>query len=392
MAQAGWPEWIGMNQRFDIVWGRGFDNPQSAGGSARRRAERTRSKDGTRVLREKPQVVGHVTLADIWISARIIVEQHYKGHLGLLPCEMEPIPVKLQIECEVMRHYPAKMQSFEWDQLRILLALRRAGTYAGAARLLEVDDTTVSRRLAALTNVIGAPLFRRDGAGRCIWTEVGEVVAAHAERMESEMLQLAERIGQNPDPVAGTVRLTAVPMLCNRLIAPRLSGLLADCPALILELMPERRNVDLMQREADLALRFARPSGMAGGLWTRRIATLQHRAYGAKPAGLKGPWISYIDELAHLPQARWMRKVMQCVPSERDRLRVADAETAIEAAASGCGIAVLPCLIGDADARLAAIDMPIAPPMREVWIVGHATQRHLGRIRRVAEWLGGLFE
>ena len=56
----------------------------------------------------------------------------------------------------------------DWNDLKYLLALKRAGTLAGAARALSVDHSTVSRRLVALEEAIGSQLLqRRGGDGRC---------------------------------------------------------------------------------------------------------------------------------------------------------------------------------------------------------------------------------
>ena len=111
---------------------------------------------------------------------------------------------------------PAKMQAMEWSDLRYVLAIARAGTLAAAARRLGVNQTTAARRLAAAEAELGARLFdRADGVLRP--TRAGEAAIARAARMEREVEALEQGIGDADAAAAGLVRLTAVPILANRL-------------------------------------------------------------------------------------------------------------------------------------------------------------------------------
>jgi DNA-binding transcriptional LysR family regulator len=282
------------------------------------------------------------------------------------------------------------MQHLEWDHLRFILAVRRAGSFAGAARILRVDDTTVARRLAALDAAIGQNLLRRTPDGRPVLTPLGEAAADHAERMEAELAGLAERTNRKSDLAGGTVRLTAVPILVNRLLAPSLGPILAAQPGLEIELIPESRNLNLTRRDADLAIRLARPEGGGHRLWTQRIGHLRYGAFAALGVGPDATLITYADDMAHLPQARWLEAVVRATPERRSGLRVTDAETALEAAAAGLGIAVLPISVAALDRRLVPYPLAGEPPRREVWLIGHADQRRMVRIRAVLDWIATL--
>lgn len=281
------------------------------------------------------------------------------------------------------------MQNLDWDQLRFLLAVARTGSFSGAARHLGVDATTVARRLRALQQSIGAPLTARTDDGALKLTPLGQAVADHAERMEQAALLIGEAVGQGAGLALGTVRLTAVPILANRLIVPRLPEFFAANPGLGIDLMADARNLNITRRDADLALRFARPVSGGEGLWTRSLGRVQYGLFGA--AGqTDGPLITYGEDWAHLPQARWLeariRAGAACAP-----LRVSDAETALEAAAAGLGQTLLPRGIAAADARLVEMDVGYGLPHREVWIIGHRDQRGLARNRAVIAFLADLF-
>ncbi|MEM9140900.1 MAG: LysR family transcriptional regulator, partial [Pseudomonadota bacterium] len=197
------------------------------------------------------------------------------------------------------------MQGHDWNDLRYLLALHRTGTLADAAQRTGVAETTVARRLKRLEQALGIPLFVKADQGRYRLTDPASAVLDHAEAMEAAHDALRERLGQISDTPGGPVRISSVPVLINRILAPAA----ADLDGLIVELIPEPRAVDLTKREADLALRFARPD--AGGLSVKaqRIATLAFGVFAAamipEPGRGSLPWITYADSHGSLPQARW---------------------------------------------------------------------------------------
>jgi DNA-binding transcriptional LysR family regulator len=84
-----------------------------------------------------------------------------------------------------------------------------------------------------------------------------------AARVEQEVHALEQGIGDADADAAGLVRLTGVPILVNRMLIPALPQLYARYPRLRIELIAEARNASLTRREADVALRLARPEGAA---------------------------------------------------------------------------------------------------------------------------------
>jgi DNA-binding transcriptional LysR family regulator len=177
---------------------------------------------------------------------------------------------------EVLQTEGAKMQVPNWQDLRPILAISRGRTLTAAARLLGVDDTTVARRLAVLQKAIGARLYQRLPHGSLQLTEAGERAVLHAERIEREISQLEVTLSGGDDIVAGTVRVTSVPIIINRLLVPAAPSLLKQYPGLQLELISDARDLSLTRREADLALRLARPKTGGTKLTARRIGRLHY--------------------------------------------------------------------------------------------------------------------
>ena len=81
----------------------------------------------------------------------------------------------------------------QWDDLKFVLALNRTGTLVGAGRLLNVNTSTVGRRILALEKALGTRLYQRR-AGGYHPTPAARRVAACAEEME---LQANARITGN---------------------------------------------------------------------------------------------------------------------------------------------------------------------------------------------------
>ena len=152
-------------------------------------------------------------------------------------------------------------------------------TFTAAARLLEVDDTTVARRLTAMQEKIGVRLYQRLADGTLQLTTSGERAALHAERIEREIGLLAVGLAGADDMVAGTVRVTSVPIIINHVLVPAVEILLKRHPQLRLELIADARDLSLTRREADLALRLARLKTGGTRVTARRIGTIRYEVY-----------------------------------------------------------------------------------------------------------------
>jgi len=288
------------------------------------------------------------------------------------------------------------MQDYDWDDLKFFLAVCRAGRFSEAGRKLGADETTVSRRLRRLEARLGSRLFLRNSAGGHELTPAGEKVLVHAEAVERETAAIGDLTGQTGFGLAGTVRISSVPMMINKVLVPNLPALTAAYPGLEIELVPDARNADLSKREADLAVRLARPSSGGLQIKAQKIGLLEFAVYGPAVAGEDGGkglrWIGYDDAHAGLPQARWISAVAAEARTARHTLRVADVETALEAAAHGQGKTLLPVLVGAADPRVIRLDGPQTPPLptREVWLLSHKDQDRRAPILAAKDWLSGL--
>lgn len=275
-----------------------------------------------------------------------------------------------------------------WDDLRFLVEIGRSATLAAAARHLKVDQTTVARRLRALEDALGTPLFERsDGHWRP--TGVGADVLERAMRIEEDVAGLARLAEAGAQAVSGVVRLTAVGAIVGDYLVPRLPVLYARYPELVVELIASNDNLNVSRREADIAIRLARPE--SGDFLIRKLADVGFAVYGpAQPDPTRSnDWVTYDDELAHTPEMRWLAGQLA---GGRVRLRSNKLAGLLGAVAVGIGRAVLPCFLADATPGLVRESGPQPVLSRDLWLLVHPDARRLPRVAAVADWLGECFE
>ena len=197
----------------------------------------------------------------------------------------------------------------DWQDLKYVLALQRVEGFSAAARMLEVNESTVARRIARLEKTIGAKLIER-GKARVFLTETGCDLAALAEQMETTIDQTTARIDGRDRQVSGRVRLTAVPILINHVIGPAVPDYLRGHKDLSVDLIAEASDMSLMRREVDLAIRLVRPQqelrAIARKIGSIPYGILHHRNHEAE----RLPWLDYSDEMRFLPQVTWMSDVI----------------------------------------------------------------------------------
>lgn len=284
------------------------------------------------------------------------------------------------------------MQQPNWNDLRYLLAIKRGQTLGAAARQLRVDDTTVSRRICSLQAALGMQLVLRVGDGRLALTQAGDAVAQRAEAMESQFQSISEIVRADQNLCVGTVRITSVPLLINRLFAGAVGELLKRQPSLVIELVPDSRDLSLTRREADVAVRLGRPAIGGISVKARRIGTLEFAVYAGAATTWRDarglPWITFDDAMSHLPQAAWIAAVTKGGDS-LSGLRVHDAETALEAAVAGLGKTLLPTKVADIDGRLRRLKLEHVRPLpsREIWLLAHNDQIAVRRIAVAMKWV-----
>ena len=276
------------------------------------------------------------------------------------------------------------MQDTSWDDLRFALAALRQRSFAGAAKTLSVDQTTVSRRIARLEERLGSILFERD-AGTLSATRAILDLQHHAEAIEAAYGAARTSSGGTDTSVAGRVKVTDAPFLTNQILVPNLPKFLASHPQLELSLFAEAFDLSLLRREADIALRLAQ-TGRPDHRTEKRTGWLRYLCC-ARKANDNLPWITYIGAMDPLPQSHWVTKLAGRSDTSTSSVRINDAETLLSALRAGIGRSFLPCVVGDRDPSRIRLDPGPVDYSRELWMIVHPDNRNLARIRVTSDWL-----
>lgn len=289
--------------------------------------------------------------------------------------------------------YHRSMAGLSWDDLRVVLAVHRKGTHGGAARLLDVDPTTIGRRLAALEEALGTRLFDRTPAG-LVATDAGTSLASRAARVEEEVLAAEREIGGADARVEGPVRITAGDGVLHWLVVPALAELRREHPGVVVELRADTRALDLSRREADVAIRLARPKepslvarrlgAMSMGLYAGRAYLERRRAPRAVSDLAEHDFVGFDASLDALPQVRWLRTILK---APRWSVRATTTTAQVAACAEGLGLALLATFIAAREPRLVPVLPSRGPAPRDAWLVVHEDMRKNARVAAVVAWL-----
>jgi len=279
----------------------------------------------------------------------------------------------------------------DWNDVRYAVVIARVGSIAEAARQLLMDQTTVSRRLRALEKAIGTPLFERH-KGRLTPTPVGLAALEHGQRIEAEIMALCHWASDRQTQVQGVIRITAVDALVSHYLAQHLAELHACYPALSVELIASCRTLNLTRREADVAVRLARPED--GDLVMRCLGHLAYGVYAAANS-LKiedwsaMPWVAYEHSLSDVPEMHWLYE--QIAPQQIS-FRCNNMDALATAVADGLGLAILPRFLGNRHAGLRCLSGETPILKREMWLVIPRELRGIPRIQAVSDWLFERFQ
>lgn len=288
------------------------------------------------------------------------------------------------------------MQAMHWDDLQFFLTLARAGLLSAAARQLDVDATTVGRRIRRLERSLGGQTLFEQGRDGHVLTEAGRRLMRRVEAIERETVAIQGGGDDAGGDVRGRLRISASEGFATWLIAHHLGSFAAAHPQLTIDLAANTGFLDPSRREADVAILLARPQ--RGPLITKKLTDYRLGLYASHHYLASSPplrtsadlhdhiMVGYIPDLLFSPELRYLNEVE---PTIEPRLRSSSINAQYRLLASGAGVGVLPRFIGDRDPLLTAV-LPQMVITRSFWLVTHQDSRHLARNALFVEWLSAL--
>ena len=282
----------------------------------------------------------------------------------------------------------------DWNDLRYFLAVAREGSTLAAARALRTSQTTVARRIAALERALGVQLFEKRQAGYAL-TAAGQELRGKAENVEASAEAFAEAASAGARDLTGTVRITSEEIYALSLVSPLLRDLHEKHPEIIVEVDTTGNLRDLGAGEADIALRSSsheQPAGLVG----RRLCIDDWTLYCSRDyAERHGRPTTAAELKRHAIVGGGGAKLWQHYQAwlksldleDRVAMHHASSTGLLSAIRSGFGVAVLPCIVGDADPDLIRCIPPRPDHGRVLWLLTHERVRHTPRVRAVIDFL-----
>ncbi|HRD96273.1 MAG TPA: LysR family transcriptional regulator, partial [Rubrivivax sp.] len=287
---------------------------------------------------------------------------------------------------------PDSADGFDWALVRSFLAVLEAGSLTGAARQTGALQSTLSRHISDLEAQLRTPLFERTGRGVSP-TAAGLAIADSARRMREQARALGAALSAERGSLAGTVRLSVSQAVANFLLPPVLAALRRAEPAIQIELLVSNQITNLLQREADIAVRMVRPRQT--GLVARKLGEFAIGAYASQAylaqAGLPAEPASLFEHaLIGYDRDRTIEegfaRLGYAAKPELFVLRTDDQVAYAQAVAQGMGIGFM----ADFQARALGL-IPVLPQLRippmPCWLAVHREVRSNRRVRRVFDFL-----
>ncbi|EJM37630.1 transcriptional regulator [Pseudomonas sp. GM33] len=281
-----------------------------------------------------------------------------------------------------------------WDDLRFFLEVARARTASGAARRLGVDYTTVSRRIRALEQCLGALLFEKSRTSGFVLTVEGQRLVGHAESLESTLLVACEQVFGTTGGLSGHLRIGCTEAFGTCFITAQMSHFLEHYPNISADILPVPHFINLSRREADIAITLERPE--RGPYVCSRLCDYRLRLYatpeylanhpsiGCREDLSSHPFVTYVEDLAFSFKLLYLNDLM---PGANCRLRSTSVVAHYHAALEGRALAILPCFLAGPDPRLCEVLPGEVEVTRQFWMYYSEDLRKLKRVTLVADYL-----
>ena len=267
----------------------------------------------------------------------------------------------------------------QWDDLRFFLAVAREGSISAGAKRLNVQHSTVSRRIRSLEERLGTRLIDRKRSGYEL-TVAGEELKMSAGKMEMEVLELEGALGDHEGRVSGELRVSAINNMASTVLMPIFAGFSDEYPDIELRIEVSNKYVSLAERHADIVIRLTNTP--LDTLIGTRLATVASTVYAERDylkslqtSGSKPKWLGV--ECCDFHKS-WTS--VAC-PDHNHNFIVDDTLLTLSALRLGLGLAYLPCFMGDSDAVLERFRPPDPQHELGLWLLYHPDLRRTERVK-----------
>lgn len=258
--------------------------------------------------------------------------------------------------------------NFNWDDLRLFLAVARHGGLAAAESETGKSAPTLARRMLAFERALGQELFERLPRGYVL-TKNGKAMLEQVAQIEQRITPIVE----SPNAIKKRRVKISAGTWTTYFLMGKIAELVDDL-SITLQLISADHVLDIAHREAVIGIRNKRPEQLS--LAGRQLSTVRFAQYAA--AENIDTWVLVQNST---PSAVWVSKHYQNAPS----IEVSNPRNALDIALTGIAKTVLPTFIGDNTQGLIKISDDISELEHVQWLVTHHDDRHLPEVRHIIE-------
>jgi DNA-binding transcriptional LysR family regulator len=288
----------------------------------------------------------------------------------------------------------------DWDKLRIFHAVAAAGSFTHAGQQLSLSQSAVSRQIGALEEDLNTPLFQRHARGLAL-TDEGQMLYAAVGDVLTRLAQAEEALKNVRERPRGTLKVTTSHDVGNYWLVPRLAAFFKDCSEIELHIVMEDHELDLAQREADIAIRMRAP--VQADLIQRKLFTIHYHVYAAegylaahgtpqKFADLVGHTIIAYGETVspEMRDVNWLVEQTRRLPhpeTDVHLVRINNVSGVLRAVKSGLGIAAVPDYMAALYPKLKRLMPEVPGPSFDVHLVYADALRQSKRVAAFRDFL-----
>jgi DNA-binding transcriptional LysR family regulator len=288
----------------------------------------------------------------------------------------------------------------DWDKLRIFHAVASAGSFTHAGQMLTLSQSAVSRQISALEEEITTPLFQRHARGLTL-TDEGELLYTAVTDVLSRLAEVEEALKNVQEAPRGTLKITSSHGIGTYWLLPRLEEFLLECPEVEVHLVMEDRELDLAQREADLAIRMRAP--VQADLIQRKLFSVHYHMYATQGYLDRNGLPAKIEDVCNHtiiaygetapPEIRdinWLLDIVKRLspPGSKGRiLRINNVTGILQATEAGIGLAAVPDYVAAERPHLVRVLPDIPGPTFEAHLVYADALRQSKRVAAFRDFL-----
>ncbi|MCA0919862.1 LysR family transcriptional regulator [Pseudooceanicola nanhaiensis] len=270
-----------------------------------------------------------------------------------------------------------------WDDLRYLVAVHKTGSMSAAARLLETNPATVSRRLSRLSESLGFDLFVKTPEGWVANEAISDLIET-ITGFENEIVSYLHTQSTAAPATGGNITVGCPPTISSYVFYPALRAFLESHPGLRMTFNALTLTEAL--GENDMIIVTQRPE--QGRLVVRYIGKFHINVYAYPDSPRDMGWIGLNRSHDQAETMQFARKVMA---GHDPLVRVETLHEIMGAMRSSRLPGLLPNIVAMSDPELQRFEPEQADLVSPLYLCFHETRRRDPLLQDVADWIAQEF-